>query len=86
MRLIGLAVILVLNFILAPFATDAQQAAKVPRIGILSNATGPVLPPNCERPSFKDCVSLDMSRARTSFWSPGMPGDGLNGSPTSQLS
>jgi len=35
MRLIGPAVILVLNVILAPHAADAQQAGKVYRIGIL---------------------------------------------------
>jgi len=36
MRLIGLAVILTLSVILAPVAAEAQQAAKVPRIGYLS--------------------------------------------------
>jgi len=33
--LIGLAVVLVLSFVLAPFAAEAQQAKKAPRIGIL---------------------------------------------------
>ena len=35
MRLIGLAVILAVSLALAPFASEAQQAAKVPRIGYL---------------------------------------------------
>jgi ABC-type uncharacterized transport system substrate-binding protein len=39
MRLIGLAVILTLSLNLAPLAADAQQAAKVPRIGFLGNST-----------------------------------------------
>jgi putative tryptophan/tyrosine transport system substrate-binding protein len=38
MRLIGLAVILALSFILAPLAAEAQQAEKAPRIGILTVA------------------------------------------------
>jgi putative tryptophan/tyrosine transport system substrate-binding protein len=42
MRLIGLAVILALSLILAPFAADTQQAGKIYRIGIL--ATYPVGP------------------------------------------
>jgi ABC-type uncharacterized transport system substrate-binding protein len=36
MRLIGLAVILAVSLILAPLAVDAQQTAKIPRIGYLS--------------------------------------------------
>jgi putative ABC transport system substrate-binding protein len=36
MRLIGLAVVLTLNLLLTPLATEAQQAGKVPRIGYLS--------------------------------------------------
>src|SRR6266849_4482283 len=36
MRLIGLAVILAVSLILAPLAVEAQQAAKVPRIGYLA--------------------------------------------------
>ena len=41
MRLIGLAVVLAVSLALTPFAAEAQQAAKVPRIGYLrpSNAT-----------------------------------------------
>ena len=35
MRLIGLAVILTFSLILAPFAVEAQQTEKVPRIGYL---------------------------------------------------
>ena len=37
MRLIGLAVMLTVSFIVAPLAAGAQQRAKVPRIGILSS-------------------------------------------------
>ena len=36
MRLIGLAVLFVLSFDLAPVAAEAQSAAKVPRVGYLS--------------------------------------------------
>ena len=36
MRLIGLAVVLAVSLALAPLATEAQQAAKMPRIGVLS--------------------------------------------------
>src|SRR6266852_927684 len=39
MRLIGLAVILTLSLNLALLEADAQQAAKVPRIGFLGNST-----------------------------------------------
>ena len=37
MRLIGLAVMLTVSFIVAPLAAGAQQRAKIPRIGILSS-------------------------------------------------
>jgi len=33
MRLVALAVALTLSLVLAPLATEAQQAGKVPRIG-----------------------------------------------------
>ena len=39
MRLIGLAIILVLNLALAPFGAEAQQAEKTARIGYLSSGT-----------------------------------------------
>src|SRR5256712_9594199 len=45
MRLIGLAVILAISLILAPFAVEAQQRAKIPQLGYL------VLAPLSERPS-----------------------------------
>ena len=35
MRLIGLAVVVALSLTLAPLAVEAQQAGKVPRIGML---------------------------------------------------
>src|SRR4030095_9882650 len=35
MRLIGLAVVLAISLALAPLAAEAQQAGKVPRIGVL---------------------------------------------------
>jgi hypothetical protein len=41
MRLIGLAVVLSLGLILAPLAADAQQASKVPRLGLLWPDSGP---------------------------------------------
>ena len=39
MRLIGLAVVLALNLALVPIAGEAQQAAKVPRIGFLGSGS-----------------------------------------------
>jgi len=49
MRLIGLAIILALSLFAAPLAADAQQAAKVPRIGFLGNSTA-ALEANLVRP------------------------------------
>jgi len=47
MRRIGLAVVLALGLMLAPLAADAQEAAKVPRVGYLSpvsaNAPGHIV-------------------------------------------
>jgi hypothetical protein len=43
----------------APFAADAQQTAKVPRIGYLAGD----LAATCKRPSSKDCVTSVTSRA-----------------------
>jgi putative ABC transport system substrate-binding protein len=40
MRLIWLAVILALSLTLAPFAAEAQQAGRLPRIGVLLNSPG----------------------------------------------
>ena len=37
MRLIGLAVVLSVGLVVAPFAAKAQQATKVPRVGYLSD-------------------------------------------------
>ena len=48
----------------APLAAEAQQAAKVARIGWLGDSRP--LTPTCERPSFKDCVTSVTSRAATS--------------------
>jgi len=39
MRRIGLAVVLALSLLLAPLAAGAQQATKVPRIGVLIPST-----------------------------------------------
>ena len=33
MRLIGLAILLTVSFVLAPLATGAQQSVKIPRVG-----------------------------------------------------
>jgi len=41
MRLIGLAVVLALGVLAAPLAIEGQQAAKVPRIGILRSGSPP---------------------------------------------
>ena len=45
MRLIGLAVVLTVSLILAPFAAEAQQAGKVARLGVLLFGT-PATDPN----------------------------------------
>ncbi len=45
MRLIGLAVVLTISLILAPFAAEAQQAGKVARLGVLLFGT-PATDPN----------------------------------------
>jgi hypothetical protein len=48
----------------APLAVEAQQAAKVARIGFL--ADNPAASPTCSRLSDKDCVTSVTSRAATS--------------------
>jgi hypothetical protein len=48
----------------APLAAEAQQAAKVPRVGYL--APNPAANPTCTRPSAKDCVTSVTSRVATS--------------------
>jgi hypothetical protein len=48
----------------APLAAEAQQAAKVARIGYLS--TNLAANPPHTRPSVKDCVTSVTSRAATS--------------------
>src|SRR5499426_1693797 len=45
MRLIGLAVVLTFSLLAAPLAADAQQAGKVPRIGLLSLTSRSDRPP-----------------------------------------
>src|SRR6266511_3760615 len=40
-RIIGLLVTLILSLLTAPFAADAQQLRKIPRIGYLGDMTGP---------------------------------------------
>ena len=47
----------------APLAAEAQQAAKVARIGYLSSVWPPAA---CATPSSKDCVTSVTSRAATS--------------------
>ncbi len=44
MRRIGLAVILIIGLVAALLGAEAQQAAKVPRIGLLSTGTDPSRP------------------------------------------
>src|SRR5215469_15753594 len=41
MRRIGLAVVLAASLVLAPLAADAQQAAKIPRVGLIRPGTAP---------------------------------------------
>jgi hypothetical protein len=61
----ALTVVLTLGLLAAPLAAEAQQAAKVPRIGYLSINLA-ASPPNCTRPSVKDCVTSVTSRVATS--------------------
>jgi len=48
----------------APLAAEAQQAAKVARVGYLANHVASS--PTCQRPFVKDCVTSVTSRAATS--------------------
>ena len=52
------------GFLAAPLAAEAQQAAKIARIGYLS--TNLATAPTCPRPSVKDCVTSGTSRVATS--------------------
>ena len=45
MRLIGLALLLALGFVLAPLVAEAQSAGKVPRVGVLANGSPATSPP-----------------------------------------
>ena len=54
-----------LSLLAAPFAAEAQQPAKVARIGYLSTNLAANPPPHT-RPSVKDCVTSVTSRAATS--------------------
>jgi hypothetical protein len=55
----------VLGLFAAPLAAEAEQAAKIARIGYLAGslARGAL---TCQRPSVKDCVTSATSRAETS--------------------
>jgi hypothetical protein len=53
------------GLVVAPLAAEAQQAAKVARIGYLSPNLW-LLPPTSTRPSVKDCVTSVTSRVATS--------------------
>ena len=64
MRLIGLAVVLAVSLTLAPLAAEAQQAAKIPRIGYLT--VDLAANPDLTRPSVKNCVTSVTSRPATS--------------------
>ena len=65
MRLIGL--VLALSLTLAPLGVDAQQAAKIAKIGVLFSAT-PAPPRISSTPSSKGCGSLAMSTGKRSSW------------------
>src|SRR5512138_1579597 len=55
MRLIGLAVVLALSLVLAPFTAEGQQAGKVARIGVLMNLYSPDAgPPHALRQRLRD--------------------------------
>ena len=53
-----------LGTLAVPLAAEAQQAAKIARIGFLSPNLA--ADPTCKRPSLKDCVTSVTSRAATS--------------------
>jgi len=56
MRLIGLAVILASGLVLVPFAPEAQQAARVYRIGWLSPGVPPAQPPSPTASAFRQAL------------------------------
>ena len=58
-----LIIALVLGGLFGGLAVEAQEPAKVARVGYLLSSQGP---PACERPSVKDCVTSVTSRAATS--------------------
>ena len=53
------------GLVAAPLAAEAQQAAKIARIGYLAGNLA-ANPPPSTRPSVKDCVTSVTSRAATS--------------------
>ena len=59
MRLIGLAVILTLSLILAPLAADAQQAMRVPRVGVLAPGVPPLAHFEAFRQGLRDLGHLE---------------------------
>ena len=60
---LAFSITLLLGGVFSPVEAEAQQAAKVARIGF--RAAWPLIP-TCPRPSVKDCVTLVTSRAATS--------------------
>jgi hypothetical protein len=59
------SITLALGGLFSPVAAEAQQAAKVARIGYLSLNLA-AAPPTCTRPSVKDSVTSVTSRVATS--------------------
>jgi hypothetical protein len=67
MRLIGLAAILAVSIILSPVAAEAQQGAKIARIGyLLRDNDNPTASSNPRDAFSKDCVTSVTWRAATS--------------------
>ena len=81
MRLIGLAVVLAVSLTLAPLAAQAQQAAKVPRVGFISAAP---LPPrmhlwNAFREGLRDLGYVEGQNIVFELRAPEREGDPFDG-------
>ncbi len=62
---LAFGIALLLGALFSPIAAEAEQAAKIARIGYLGSIGRPPIPAS-ERPSSKDCVTSVTSRAVTS--------------------
>jgi hypothetical protein len=78
---IGGIVTLILSLLTAPLTSTAQQAANVPRLGLLIPGSSSAFAPRIE--AFTGCGTSGTWRAGTSLSSPALPKGRLTGSPHS---